>query len=66
MGVNEIDWMEQDSNGSLSLSSVEFSPGRETYGYKGPNLDFYNNLECSSPFDSCRFKYSPKQIFHCL
>ena len=66
-----LDWMaEQDSNGSLSLSSVDFSPGRETQfaGYKTSNLDFYTDFEYSSFEGANNFtKYAPKQqIFHCL
>ena len=68
---NGLDWMaEQDSNGSLSLSSADFSPIRETQygGYRSSNLDFYSDFEYPSIGAANNFtKYTPKQqIFHCL
>ncbi|XKL61326.1 hypothetical protein PGB90_008383 [Kerria lacca] len=63
---NNFDWTEQDSNGSLSLSSAEFSPGRDTTEYKRSNFDFYKDYNCSSFSSNDNFKYTPKQIFHCL
>lgn len=64
-----LDWIaEQDSNGSLSLSSADFSPVRETHfgGYKCSNLDFYTDFEYPGYGESAT-KYAPKQqIFHCL
>ncbi len=63
---NDLDWFEQDSNGSLSLSSAEFSPSREISAYKRANSDFFGDYE-SSPFErNDSLKYAPKQIFRCL
>ncbi|KAK7601945.1 hypothetical protein V9T40_009386 [Parthenolecanium corni] len=66
MCQNDIDWAEQDSNGSLSMSGSEFSPCHESMSYKSANLDFYNEYGCSPFSTNDRFKYVPKQIFHCL
>ncbi|XP_065201853.1 uncharacterized protein tap [Planococcus citri] len=66
------DWLEQDSNGSLSLSGSEFSSTVDnTVAYRGGALDLYttgcNPYAQFTSFDNnSNFKYSPKQIFHCL
>lgn len=76
-GDGDGDWLEQDSNGSLSLSGSEFSGSADsTTAYRGAILDLYatncDQYAQFAPFDNhvndytCTRKYSPKQMFHCL